>query len=214
MNIFSKVMGMFGKKEEEISQTISKKEEEPKEEKVLLDKKEKKVIGKSSEKWNYKFSGDQVMKILYWIAIFTPHKEIVLKIKEEFGIDVSVHTVKYYSCENEDYKNTIRKIREKWGQDITDLEFAHKKRRIQEIQKIYNKCIETNQMRNALSAVQQIQGEVEKAQNVGTQTNYQINIYKDMTEEELEEERIKSLERIKMLKQIPEIKAEDVPNEQ
>jgi len=149
------------------------------------------------------------MKILYWLAIFTPAKEIVKLVKEEFGIPISLSTVNYYSCQNEDYKNTIRQLREKWANDLSDCEFAHKRKRVKAIGDIYEKCVSTNQMKNALGAIYQIQGEVEKAQTIGTQTNYQINIFKDMTEEELEQEKVKSLERLKVLRQIPEIKAEE-----
>ena len=56
-------------------------------------------------------------------------------------------------------------------------------------------------MKCALTSLYQIQHEVEKdLQQINQQTNYQINIYKDLTEQELEEERIKSLERLKTLK--------------
>ena len=89
-----------------------------------------------------------------------------------------------------------------------------KRKRVEAITDIYHKCKETNQMKNALGALYQIQGEVEKAQTIGTQTNYQINIFKDMSEEELEQEKVKSLERLKALKQIPEIKAEEIPDVQ
>src|SRR3990167_8471978 len=44
-------------------------------------------------KFNNRFSGDQVMKILYWLAIFTPAKEIVKLVKEEFGIPISLSTL-------------------------------------------------------------------------------------------------------------------------
>ena len=162
--------------------------------------------------YNNRFNGDQMMKILFWIATFTPYKEIVKLVKEEFNIPISTSAIKQYAHKNEDYRNTILKIREKWANDLSEIQLAHKRKRVEAISGIYEKCLETNQMKNALGAIYQIQGEVEKAQSIGTQTNYQINIFKDMSEEELEQEKVKSLERLKILKQIPEITAEEVPN--
>ena len=140
------------------------------------------------------------MKILYWIAVFTPHKEIINLVKKEFGLPISLTTVNHYAYGNDDYKATIQKIRQKWGDDLSDIELSYKRKRVKAIGNIYEKCEKTNQMKNALGALYQIQGEVEKAQTIGTQTNYQINIFKDMTEEELEREKLKSLERLKALK--------------
>ena len=72
---------------------------------------------------------------------------------------------------------------------------------MEELEKIYDHCFQDDQMKNALAALYQIQHEVEKdLQQIGSQTNYQINIYKDLTDTELEEERLKSIERLKTLK--------------
>lgn len=94
----------------------------------------------------------------------------------------------------------IQQIRDKWGNDLLHVEFANKRRRLEALEKIYLKCMGTNQMKNALASLYQIQHEVEKDLEKLSLTNYNINIYKDMTEEELEEERVKSLDHLKRLK--------------
>lgn len=65
---------------------------------------------------------------------------------------------------------------------------------------IYERAKMGNDFKNALNALYQIQHEVEKDLANLNLTNYNINIYKDMSEEELESERLKSLERLKILK--------------
>ena len=146
------------------------------------------------------------MRVLSMIATFTEVPKIIKTVKDEFGLTMSATAINNYKY-SENYKAEIGKIRERWGQDLMNVELANKRRRLEELEKIYHHSFETNQMKNALGAIYQIQGEVEKnLQQIGTQTNYQINIYKDMTETELEEERVKSLERLKVLKQLPEIK--------
>ena len=153
-----------------------------------------------------KLSADGVMRVLSMIATFTEVPKIIKTVKDEFGLTMSASAIENYKY-SENYKAEISKIRERWGQDLMNVELANKRRRLEELEKIYHHSFETDQMKNALGAIYQIQGEVEKnLQQIGTQTNYQINIYKDMTETELEEERVKSLERLKVLKQLPEIK--------
>lgn len=140
------------------------------------------------------------------IATFTEVPKIIKNVKEEFDLTISASAINSYKY-SENYKPEIEKIRERWGQDLMNVELANKRRRLEELERIYHHSFQTDQMKNALGALYQIQGEVEKnLQQIGTQTNYQINIYKDMSEQELEEERVKSLERLKVLKQLPELK--------
>ena len=140
------------------------------------------------------------MKILFWIATFVKHKEIKKRILNEFNVSLSLKSISNYAT-SEQYEPVIRKIRDRWGSDLLHVELANKRRRMEELERIYAKCVATNQMKNALTSLYQIKGETEKdLDKIGTQTNYQINIFKDMSEEELEQERVKSLERIKMLR--------------
>ncbi len=148
------------------------------------------------------------MRVLSMIATFTEVPQIIKTIKDEFGLTMSATAINNYKY-SDGYKGEIEKIRQRWGSDLMNVELANKRRRLEELEKIYHHSFATDQMKNALGAIYQIQGEVEKdLQNIGHQTNYQINIYKDMTEAELEEERVKSLERLKVLKQIPETSSE------
>lgn len=140
------------------------------------------------------------MKLVYWIATFEKPRHIVAMMMDEFGVKIHPALVDYYR-HNESYKPVIQRIREKWGADIGEVALGTKRRRMEELEKIYEHCFTTNQMKNALGALFQIQHEIEKdLQAIGSQTNYQINIYKDLTDTELEEERLKSLERLKTLK--------------
>ena len=204
LNPLTKLFGKKEKKKEIIPEDLKKKE---KEESIISE------VVKEEEPKDLKYSGkrklnsDQVMKVCYWIASFHKSPEIVEKVKEEFGITISTYLIQWYK-HHENYKQIISKMREKWGNELEELELTHKRKRIEKVTQIFDKCVDKGQMRNALSAITQIQGEVEKNQNIGNQTNYQINIYKDMTDKELEEERLKSIERLKILKQLPEIKDE------
>jgi len=153
-----------------------------------------------STRTTHKLTSDQVMKLIYLIATFEKPRKIVELMKEEFGVTIHPKLVDYYK-KQESYRPVIQRIREKWGSDLMDIELGTKRRRMEELERIYSHCMNTDQMKNALGALYQIQHEIEKdLQQIGSQTNYQINIYTDLSETELEEERIKSLERLKTLK--------------
>ena len=153
------------------------------------------------------------MRILSMVAVFKKDREIKSVCVEEFKKTISNATLYYYK-HSDNFRSAIQKIREKWANDLFEVELANKRRRLEELEKIYEKCMTSNQIKNALGALYQIQGEVEKEmQNIGSQTNYQINIYKDMTETELEEERLKSFERLKQLKgELPNLVKENQEN--
>lgn len=160
----------------------------------------KERLTKLSSRTTHKLTSDQVMKLIYMIATFEKPRKIVELMREEFGVSIHVKLVDYYK-KQESYRPVIQRIREKWGSDLMDVELGTKRRRMEELEKIYDHCFKSDQMKNALGALFQIQHEIEKdLQQIGSQTNYQINIYKDLTDTELEEERLKSLERLKTLK--------------
>jgi len=146
-----------------------------------------------------KLTSEQVEKLVYWIATFVKRPEIVKNMKEEFNVTIHPMTVEYYK-HHDLYKKIINKHRERWSNDLLDVELANKRRRLMELERIYQKCMSKGEMKNALSSLYQIQHEVDKdIQNLSL-TNYNVNIYKDMTDSELEEERLKCLERVKQLK--------------
>jgi len=147
-----------------------------------------------------KLSADQVMRVVSMIAMFYKAPEIIGTVQQEFGISIKRCTVQYYK-KHPDYQKAIQKIREKWTNELDTIDIANKRRRIEELQKVYRHSFKTNQMKNALTALYQAQHEVEKELTVmGNINNTQINMYKDMTEAEIEEERAKCFERLKQIK--------------
>lgn len=139
------------------------------------------------------------MKVVFMIATFVKPSKIIEFVKNEYGISITEGLIYHYK-HHDDYQNAIQKIRDRWGADLLHVELANKRRRMEELERIYDHCFNTDQMKNALGALYQIQHEVEKDLSKLELTNYNINIYKDMTEAELEEERVKSLERLKKLR--------------
>lgn len=152
-----------------------------------------------SSKVKYKLSGDAIMHMVYLVAVFKRPKEIVTEMKEKFNVSINESLVAYYKHHPE-YQAPIQKIRERWGNDLLHVELASKRRRLEELTKVYEAAFSKNRFGDARGAIFQIQHEVEKDLNNLSLTNYNINIFKDMTVEELEVEKIKSLEKLKILK--------------
>lgn len=139
------------------------------------------------------------MRVLFWIATFVKVPQIQKNCEEEFGFSICKTSIWHY-IQHENYQKPIARIREKWGNDILKIELAHKRRRLEELSKIYEHTYLEKKYKEAMNALFQIQHEVEKdLANLNVQ-NMQVNVYKDMTDAELEEERLKSLERLKLLK--------------
>lgn len=125
--------------------------------------------------------------------------EIIELCKKEFGKSISrdsVHNYKY----NPENKVKIQRLREEYTRDLFMVDLASKRKRLERISKIVETCEEYKDYRTALEGLSQIRQEVEKDLASLNMTNYQINVFKDMSEAEIEEERMKSLERIKLLR--------------
>ena len=146
-----------------------------------------------------KLQPSEVMKIVFWIATFEKVPQIVRNVEEQFGIKIHPMTVEYYK-RNPKFEKTIRQIREKWGNDLLHCELATKRRRMQELEKIYHMALMKQEMKTALTSLYQIKNEVEKDLTNLNMNQYNINIFKDLSDAELEQERLKSIERLKTLK--------------
>ena len=136
---------------------------------------------------------------MFWIATFEKVPQIVKNVQEQFGITIHPMTVEYYK-RNPKFEQTIRTIREKWGEDLLHFELATKRGRVRELEKIYHLSLMSKQPTIALNALKQIKEEIEKDLSKLNLNQYNINIYKDMSEAEMEAERLKSFERLKVLK--------------
>lgn len=148
---------------------------------------------------NPKLTKDQVMKMLVWIAEFKSTRDVKNLVKEKFGVSLHEMTVNYYK-HSEKWQPMIRKFREQWGQDIMHIPLVHKRKRLEELEKIYLNTFGQEDYKLSLEALEKIKHETEKdLQNLHL---YNIKVYKNMSNEELESERLKTLEEIKKLKEM------------
>jgi hypothetical protein len=148
---------------------------------------------------NPKLTQEQVIEMLGWIAEFKSLGEIVSLLKEKFNVSLNRQTIEYYKAAPK-WQGLIKKYRDQWGTEIFHLPLAHKRRRLEELEKIYYETYSKKDYKLALESLDKIKHETEKdLQNLHL---YNIRVYKNMSDEELESERLKTLEEIKKIKEL------------
>lgn len=156
---------------------------------------------------SHKFTSDEVQQIILWIAEFKKPAEIFDLVKEKFGKTMSMPTLVNYR-NGEKWQALIRKHREAWGREIFNIELSHKRKRLEELSDIYTEVKGTRNYKLALDALEKIKNETEK--ELGNLHLYNIRVYKSMSDEELEEERLKTLEEIKKLKETHQLTTSEI----
>lgn len=152
-----------------------------------------------SESGKRKFTSEEIQQIILWIAEFKSNEEIYKLVQTSFGKTISYPGLQNYKS-GEKWQPLIRKHREAWGREIFNIELAHKRRRLEELSEIYRDAREKEDLKLSMDALLHIKNETEK--ELGNLHLYNIRIYKSMSDEELETERLKTLEEIKRIKEI------------
>ena len=148
---------------------------------------------------NGKFTSEEVQQIIIWIAEFKKNEEIYKLVQEHFGKTISYPGLQNYK-NREKWQPLIRKHREAWGREIFNIELSHKRRRIEELSSIYALARSENDLKLSMEALEKIKHETDK--ELANLHLYNIRVYKSMSDEELESERLKTLEEIKKLKEL------------
>lgn len=114
--------------------------------------------------------------------------------KEKLGKEIPQQTV-YYHKEAENNQAILKRFREEFNQNIISVEWSSKRRRLEELGKIYVECRADGLHGPALKALAQMQEEVEGKKSQALTLN-QYN-YTTMTDEEIDKKRLELIESIK-----------------
>lgn len=126
-------------------------------------------------------------------AIFKTNDEIVEWSKENLRRPISERTVNYHR-HNPLNQAIIKKFREEFNAAVSEVEWSSKRRRLEELGKIYTKCYEKEKWSNALSALRDMREEVE-GKKFGGISLTQYN-YAQLTDEDLDKKRLELVELI------------------
>ena len=150
------------------------------------------------ERVTHRFTTDETNKIILWISQFKKDAEIMELIETEFGKTLSRHQVGHYR-NSEKWQPMIQKNRERYSAEMFKVELANERRRIEELEENYWTLKGNGKIRDANDSLREIHAQLKK-EGPATQNNYQLNIYKEMSEEEFDKRELELILKRKQLK--------------
>lgn len=94
----------------------------------------------ANKKRGNKLKDTHRIQIIQWLAEFVPPEEIVNRVKANYGIDVTIQAILYYSPPHipEKWRETFDNHRAAYLADIDSIALRHRKNRIAELVKMYH----------------------------------------------------------------------------
>lgn len=123
------------------------------------------------------------------------------RVREEHNIEVSPCVVGQFG-RTEKWQPLIRKVREAHMNDLAAVSGSHKRVRLERHEKVYEKALKKNDLRNALASTEAQRKEMEGDGNI----NMTLNQFNTMTDDELEHKKKLVMERIQLISQQKENK--------
>lgn len=150
------------------------------------------------QKKTHRFTTDETMQIIDWISQFKKDKEISNLIFENFGKTLKSKQIQRYRFSDK-WQPIIQKNRQRYASQMFQVEYANERRRIETLQKLVNKCLRNGNDSLAVKAIHEINEQLKKNEPT-VQNNYQVNVYKEMTEEEFDKRELELIQKRKQLK--------------
>ena len=148
-----------------------------------------------------KFDEETRMEILKGIGMFWPRRKITDHIRDRFGKVVSNELIAYYE-KSDTLIPIIEKFRDQYIQTLSSVPLFHKKKRLEELQEMYETFKGEGKLVKALMVLRDFREECEAKRAdlyLTSVNNYTYNEYKNMTNEELDSEYLRLLEQKKRL---------------
>lgn len=117
----------------------------------------------------------------------------------------------YYHKMNPKNQAILKKFREEFNSKILDVEWSSKRRRLEELGKIYLACKDSKKFPAAINALKEMREEVEGKKGQGNTVLIQNN-YTSLTDEEIDKKRLELIELVqkhKVMEGVNQPEAED-----
>ena len=135
-----------------------------------------------------KLTEEERVQVCEWVAQFKPFPLIQEFIKQRFGKELTLQSIYGYAAAPK-WKSLIYRCRQEWAAGVMELPLAHKRARIDELSKLYERAQQNQgvsefaRIMQSLSILREIRCEMEEAK---TQfTNVFMTQINQMTDEEL-----------------------------
>jgi hypothetical protein len=145
----------------------------------------------------------ELCKLLAW---FWKSPEIIKYFEDEHQLKLKPSDIKNYRAA-EKWKPIIEKFRDDYLKDLNSVPLANKRKRLDELEKLYDSAIADGDLDQARILIREFREEVEK--KVGdvsvsfTQINH--NEYHEMTDEDLQAEKVKTLEQLEKVRKLKQM---------
>lgn len=145
---------------------------------------------------------EQKMIIIGYIASYMTPSEIIEICKEKHAINISFQQITKYK-EADKWKPIIKKLREEYLADLPAVAGSHKRVRMERVERIYERAIKKNDLKNQLASVEHQRKEIEGDRSGSLHLT--LNQFSNMSDEELYEQRKRVLDQVKKLEPKKEI---------
>ena len=164
----------------------------------------------TSQAQTCKLSSEQQMEVCKRFAWFWTITEIEDWMKREFGIVLSRTGLRRNYKDSEYWKPVIDKFREDYLKSVTEVPLANKRKRLEELQKLFDRAISKSDDKSAVAIIKEFRDEMErKVADVSFNfTQITHNEFHDMTDEDLQREKVKTLEQLEKVRRLKLITGE------
>lgn len=120
--------------------------------------------------------------ILARIGYYESNEQIITFMKDTFNLAVPEKLVDYYRG-SKIYDQMIESYRENYEAEVSKVELASKRRRLEELQKMYYELRANGDLKEAKAMLAQIR--IEREGNATTETTYQFNQFNHVSDSQL-----------------------------
>lgn len=147
-----------------------------------------------------KFSPQEEAELIFLIASFRSDYEL-RKWARKRGLTLTTPIIRNYK-DTPAFAAQIERHRQEWGNKIFDFAFSHKRARINQFIHLYQRLKSDKQYKAAADQLINIRHEVEGEKDGKPNIyNLQYNQFMNMSDEELESQRLRCMNELKRLKQ-------------
>lgn len=190
MGFLKTLTNLFKPKEKEIvKRSIGRPRNPVKQETTSLKVVEPKIMQ------NTVLTEPQQTQLCKLIAEGNAHSEIVKYMQEEFGVKVGANTTYAYR-NSPKWGPVIRKMRELYMASLEEVPSYHKRVRLERVEKAFDIALEKKDSKNILASVHESRAEVEGDGSISSVDINILNLYKNLSDEEIELRRSELIKKI------------------
>ena len=156
---------------------------------------------------SWKMTPEMQRFVVIALAEYKSLSEIKKMLKDTYNIDITICGINKYR-DSEKWKPIFEKYRDEYDRKVCEVPLAHKRKRLDELQKIYELSFDKRNYTRCLSIIREFREEVEGKQFTGNHiylTNITNNEFTNLTDEKLAEIKLKDIARLEQIRKMKEL---------